>query len=133
MLMVASEQSENVDTAQIHLATLDVKSSDTISSSATKETNMLKPARLVSHNSSDEHKVRGVNVGRFGTRYAAEKMLIKTALAEMPTLGGSLRKVVKTQLGFEANFYGVSQVMAEQACRKLANRQITCDIINPSG
>ena len=28
MLMVASEQSENVDTAQIHLATLDVKSSD---------------------------------------------------------------------------------------------------------
>ncbi len=133
MLMVASEQSENVDTAQIHLATLDVKSSDTISSSVTKETNMLKPARLVSHNSSDEHKVWGINVGRFGTRYAAEKMLIKTALAEMPTLGGSLRKVVKTQLGFEANFYGVSQVMAEQACRKLANRQITCDIINPSG
>ncbi len=133
MLMVASEQSENVDTAQIHLATLDVKSSDTISSSVTKETNMLKPARLVSHNSSDEHKVWGINVGRFGTRYAAEKMLIKTALAEMPTLGGSLRKVVKTKLGFEANFYGVSQVMAEQACRKLANRQITCDIINPSG
>ncbi len=133
MLMVASEQSENVDTAQIHLATLDVKSSDTISSSVTKETNMLNPARLVSHNSSDEHKVWGINVGRFGTRYAAEKMLIKTALAEMPTLGGSLRKVVKTQLGFEANFYGVSQVMAEQACRKLANRQITCDIINPSG
>ena len=133
MLMVASEQSENVDTAQIHLATLDVKSSDTISSSVTKETNMLKPARLVSHISSDEHKVWGINVGRFGTRYAAEKMLIKTALAEMPTLGGSLRKVVKTQLGFEANFYGVSQVTAEQACRKLANRQITCDIINPSG
>ena len=94
---------------------------------------MLKQARLVSHNSSDEHKVWGVNVGRFGTRYAAEKMLIKTALAEMPTLGGSLRKVVKTKLGFEANFYGVSQVTAEQACRKLANRQITCDVINPSG
>jgi len=133
MLMLDSEQPENVDTAQIHLATLDVKSSDTISSSVTKETNMLKQARLVSHSSSDEHKVWGVNVGRFGTRYAAEKMLIKTALAEMPTLGGSLRKVVKTKLGFEANFYGVSQVTAEQACRKLANRQITCDVINPSG
>ncbi len=133
MLMLASEQAENVDTAQIHHAILDSKSSDTISSSLTKETNMLKQARLVSHNSSDEHKVWGVNVGRFGTRYAAEKMLIKTALAEMPTLGGSLRKVVKTKLGFEANFYGVSQVTAEQACRKLANRQITCDVINPSG
>ena len=133
MLMLDSEQPENVDTAQIHLASVEVKSSDTISSSVTKETNVLKQARLVSHNSSDEHKVWGVNVGRFGTRYAAEKMLIKTALAEMPTLGGSLRKVVKTKLGFEANFYGVSQVTAEQACRKLANRQITCDVINPSG
>jgi len=40
---------------------------------------------------------------------------------------------VKTKLGFEANFYGVSQVTAEQACRKLANRQITCAVINPSG
>ena len=94
---------------------------------------MLKQARLVSHTSSDEHKVWGVNVGRFGTRYAAEKMLIKTALAEMPTLGGSLRKVVKTKLGFEANFYGVSQITAEKACRKLANRQISCDIIDPAG
>ena len=72
-------------------------------------------------------------MGRFGTRYAAEKMLIKTALAEMPTLGGSLRKVVKTKLGFEANFYGVSKITAEQACRKLASRHITCDVINPSG
>ena len=133
MLMVASEQSENIDTAQIHLATLDNKSSDTVPSSVTKETNMLKQARLVSDNSSHEHKVWGVNVGRFGTRYAAEKMLIKTALAEMPTLGGSLRKVVKTKLGFEANFYGISQLTAEQACRKLANRHIKCDVINPSG
>ena len=33
MLMVASEQSENIDMAQIHLATLDNKSSDTIPSS----------------------------------------------------------------------------------------------------
>ena len=103
--MVASEQSENVDTAQIHLATLDVKSSDIISSSVTNETNVLKQARLVSHNSSDEHKVWGVNVGRFGTIYAAEKMIIKTELAEIPKLGGSLLKVLKTKLGFEANLW----------------------------
>ena len=128
MLILSSEQSENVSTPQVHLAKL-----DTGSSVVTKETTMLKKVRLVSHNSSDENKAWGVNVGRFGTRYAAEKMLIKTALAEMPTLGGSVRKVVKTRLGFEANFYGVSQITAEKACRKLANRQISCDLIDPDG
>jgi D-alanyl-D-alanine carboxypeptidase len=133
MLMMSSEQSETLSTPQVHLAKLDTESSATISSVVKKEATMLKKVRLVSHNSSDEHKVWGVNVGRFGTRYAAEKMLIKTALAEMPTLGGSLRKVVKTRLGFEANFYGVSQITAEKACRKLANRQISCDIIDPAG
>jgi len=133
MLMLSSEQSENLSTPQVHLAKLDTESAATISSAVTKETPMFKKAMLVSHNSSDEHKVWGVNVGRFGTRYAAEKMLIKTALAEMPTLGGSLRKVVKTRLGFEANFYGVSQITAEKACRKLVNRQISCDIIEPAG
>jgi D-alanyl-D-alanine carboxypeptidase len=133
MLMMSSEKSENLSTPQVHLAKLKTEPSATISSVVKKETTMLKKVRLVSHNSSDEHKVWGVNVGRFGTRYAAEKMLIKTALAEMPTLGGSLRKVVKTRLGFEANFYGVSQITAEKACRKLTNRQISCDIIDPAG
>ena len=94
---------------------------------------MTKKTRLLSHASADKNGVWGVNVGRFGTRYAAEKMLIKTALAEMPTLGHSLRKVVKTRLGFEANFYGVSQVTAEQACRKLIDRRISCNIIDPTG
>ncbi len=133
MLMLSSQGSENLDTPQVHLAKLDTKSSDEISSSVKKETNVLTKARLVSHTFMDEHKVWGVNVGRFGTSYAAEKMLIKTALAEMPTLGGSLRKVVKTKLGFEANFYGVSKTTAEKACRKLANLQISCDIIDPAG
>tara|TARA_B100001057_G_scaffold362552_1_gene365123 strand:- start:356 stop:1645 length:1290 start_codon:yes stop_codon:yes gene_type:complete len=133
MLMLSSEQSENLGTPQVYFAKLDTKSPDTRSPAVTKEINMLKQSRLVSHSSSDAHKVWGVNVGRFGTRYAAEKMLIKTALAEMPTLGGSLRKVVKTKRGFEANFYGVSQITAEKACRKLANRQISCDVIDPAG
>jgi len=133
MLMLSSEESEIFDTPQVYLSRLEAQSSDITSSLNKKDTNMLKQTRLVSHTSSDEHKVWGVNVGRFGTRYAAEKMLIKTALAEMPTLGGSLRKVVKTKLGFEANFYGVSQITAEKACRKLANRQISCDIIDPPG
>lgn len=134
LLNLSSLQSAKEGKSVVHLAKLGSSNSvDTISDSDHTKENVMKQTRLVSHTSADKNGEWGVNVGRFGTRYAAEKMLIKTALAEMPTLGHSLRKVVKTSLGFEANFYGVSQVTAEQACRKLANRQISCDIINPAG
>ena len=133
MLIMSSEESKKLNIPQLQLAKLETSTSDTITPVDIIEANTVQRPRLVSHTSSAEHRIWGVNVGRFGTRYAAEKMLIKTALAEMPTLGGSLRKVVKTKLGFEANFYGVSQITAEKACRKLANRQISCDIIDPAG
>ncbi len=74
----------------------------------------------------------GINVGRYGSRYAAEKMLLKTALAEMSTLDGSLRKVVKNTRGFEANFMGMSKETADLACRRLQARQITCYTLGPS-
>ena len=54
----------------------------------------------------------GINVGRFNTRYAAEKMLLKTALAEIDALDGSLRKVHQSRQGFEATFLGLSEARA---------------------
>ncbi len=74
----------------------------------------------------------GINVGRYDSRYAAEKVLLKTALAEMSTLDGSLRKVVKGSRGFEANFVGMTQETADLACRRLQARQIACFTIGPS-
>lgn len=74
----------------------------------------------------------GINVGRYASRYAAEKVLLKTALAEMATLEGSLRKVVKNTRGFEANFMGMTKETADLACRRLQARQITCSTIGPS-
>lgn len=74
----------------------------------------------------------GINIGRFASRYAAEKTLLKTALAEMSTLDGSLRKVVKSSRGYEANFVGLSQDTADLACRRLKARQIECVTIGPS-
>lgn len=73
----------------------------------------------------------GVNVGRFPSRYAAEKVLLKTALAEMSTLDGSLRKVVRRPQGFDANFLGMTRETADLACRRLAARQISCFMIGP--
>ncbi|WP_372885148.1 D-alanyl-D-alanine carboxypeptidase family protein [Shimia sp.] len=74
----------------------------------------------------------GINVGRYDSRYAAEKVLLKTALAEMSTLDGSLRKVVENSRGFEANFLGLTRETADLACRRLQARQIACYTIGPS-
>jgi D-alanyl-D-alanine carboxypeptidase len=73
----------------------------------------------------------GVNVGRFGSRHAAEKVLIKTALAEMATLDGSLRKVVRKPQGFDANFLGMTRETADLACRRLQARNVSCFMIGP--
>ena len=74
----------------------------------------------------------GINVGRFGSRYEAEKVLLRTALAEMSTLDGSLRKVVQSTRGFDANFLGMTRETADLACRRLQSRQMTCFMIGPS-
>jgi D-alanyl-D-alanine carboxypeptidase len=73
----------------------------------------------------------GVNVGRYPSRFDAEKVLLQTALAEMATLGGSLRKVVKRPQGFEANFLGMTRESADLACRRLAARNVSCLMIGP--
>lgn len=74
----------------------------------------------------------GVNVGRFTTRYEAEKVLLRTALSEMESLDGSLRKVVQSPRGFEANFLGMTQEGADLACRRLTARNVTCNTLGPS-
>ncbi|MEW2912970.1 D-alanyl-D-alanine carboxypeptidase family protein [Leisingera sp. JC11] len=74
----------------------------------------------------------GVNVGLYTSRYQAEKVLLRTALAELETLDGTLRKVAKTRRGFEANFLGMTQEQAELACRRLNARNVTCEPIGPS-
>ncbi|MFV2035267.1 MAG: hypothetical protein ACC631_09195, partial [Halocynthiibacter sp.] len=74
----------------------------------------------------------GVNIGRFGSRYQAERVLLRTALREMTTLDGTLRRVVRQSSGFDANFVGMSQDTAELACRRLTARGMTCSPIGPT-
>ena len=73
----------------------------------------------------------GVNVGRYPSEYAARKTLLQTALSEMSTLDGSLRKVIKRSNGFDANFMGLTRETADLACRRLQSRQFTCFMIEP--
>ena len=68
----------------------------------------------------------GVNVGRYNSRAEAERVLLQTALNEMSTLDGALRRVVQRAGGFDANFMGLTRDGADLACRRLQARGTTC-------
>ena len=87
---------------------------------------------VVSRISTSGGRHWGINIGTYPSRYSAERILLKTALQETGTLGGSLRKVVNRGNGFDANFMGLSQDTAQLACQRLAARQIECTAIGPS-
>ncbi|WP_370304473.1 serine hydrolase [Pseudooceanicola sp.] len=74
----------------------------------------------------------GINVGRYGSEYQAEKVLLRTALTEMATLDGALRKVARSPRGFDANFLGMTREQADLACRRLQARNVSCFMIGPS-
>ncbi|WP_420005889.1 D-alanyl-D-alanine carboxypeptidase family protein [Arenibacterium sp. LLYu02] len=74
----------------------------------------------------------GISVGRYTTRFEAEKVLLRTALSEMETLDGTLRKVGQSPRGFEANFLGMTKEGAELACRRLTARNVSCTPLGPA-
>lgn len=73
----------------------------------------------------------GVNLGKFSSRSEAERLLLKTQLAESATLNDGLRKVVQRGGGFEANFMGLTQDQADLACRRLQARAVQCFMMGP--
>jgi D-alanyl-D-alanine carboxypeptidase len=75
----------------------------------------------------------GINVGRYPSRFDAERMLLQVALNEMNTLDGSLRRVVQQSGGFDANFMGLTREAADLACRRLQARGTTCFMIGADG
>jgi D-alanyl-D-alanine carboxypeptidase len=74
----------------------------------------------------------GINIGTYGSEYEARKVLLKTALTELETLDGALRKVVKGKRGYNANFLGLTEDIAALTCRKLEARGNQCSTMGPS-
>lgn len=68
----------------------------------------------------------GINIGRYNSRHEAERVLLKTALAEANSLEGSLRRVNQGAGGFDATFMGLSQEQADLACRRLQAKNQMC-------
>ncbi len=87
--------------------------------------------QVVARVSTSGGRYWGINVGRYPSQYKARSVLMKTALNEMATLDGSLRKVVERSNGYDANFMGLSRETADLACRRLQAKKITCFMIGP--
>ena len=86
---------------------------------------------IVTRASTSGGKHWGINVGRYPSRYAAERVLLQVALSEMATLDGTLRKVVQNSKGFDANFAGMTRESADLACRRLQARGTPCFMMGP--
>ncbi|MFN3576821.1 MAG: serine hydrolase [Tabrizicola sp.] len=71
----------------------------------------------------------GVNVGEYPSRYEAEKVLLKTALAESATLNEGNRRTVQSGGKWRASFMGLTEEQAELACRRLTARAIPCETV----
>ncbi len=87
---------------------------------------------IVTHISTSDGGSWGIDVGKFNTRYDAERVLLKIALGDLGTLGSALRKATSRPDGWHANFVGMSQEAADLACRRLAARAQQCSLIGPS-
>ena len=74
----------------------------------------------------------GINIGKFSSRYEAERVLLRMALAEMTTLDGAERKVKARASGYDALFTGLTQHSADLACRRLHAQEISCTLVDPS-
>jgi D-alanyl-D-alanine carboxypeptidase len=86
---------------------------------------------IVTRISTSGSRLWGINVGRYNSRYQAERVLLRVALNEMSTLDGSLRRVNSTSRGHDANFMGLTRDGAELACARLQARGTTCFMIGP--
>jgi D-alanyl-D-alanine carboxypeptidase len=69
--------------------------------------------------------------GRATSHHAAERLLLRTALAELGTFDEALRRVVQRSGGYEARFAGMTEDQAERACARLGARNIPCETFGP--
>ncbi len=88
-------------------------------------------AEVVTRASSTGSRLYGVSLGRQNSHHSAERLLLRTALAELGTFDDALRRVVQRQGGYEARFAGMTEDQALRACARLAVRNIACETFGP--
>lgn len=86
---------------------------------------------VVTRVSSSGGRHFGISLGAFSAHAPAERILMKTMLAENATLGDGLRKIVQRNGEYSATIMGLSEDQADMACRRLRARAMECETIGP--
>jgi D-alanyl-D-alanine carboxypeptidase len=86
---------------------------------------------VVMRASSTGSRLYGVSLGSQPSQHAAERLLLRTALAELGTFDQALRRVVRASGGYEARFAGMTEDQAARACARLSARNMTCETFGP--
>lgn len=86
---------------------------------------------LVTRASSTGSRLFGVSLGPQVSHHAAERLLLRTALAELGTFDTALRRVVSVSRGYDARFAGMTEDQASRACARLAARDVVCETFGP--
>ena len=86
---------------------------------------------VVARASSSGGRNWGISLGKYPSQYAAEQVLLKTALMESTALSQGLRKVATRKSGYDALFVGLTRGDAELACARLSARAVDCAVIGP--
>ncbi len=126
MAAVAAPPPRPTETAEVVASEVEVLAA--LTDEMTEEGDM---PEVVTRVSSSGGRYWGVTVGSYNSRHEAERMLLRTALAEASALDGALRRVVPASGGFQANFVGLSREQADLACRRLQARGTTCFSLSP--
>ena len=71
----------------------------------------------------------GIELDRQGSRSAADKLLLRTALQELDTLDDALRRVDPVAGGYAPSFVGMSERDAMRACTRLRASDISCAVM----
>jgi D-alanyl-D-alanine carboxypeptidase len=87
-----------------------------------------RPLEVVTRASTSGGRTFAIELERQGSRMAADKLLLRTALQEMEVLEDALRRVRPVAGGYAPSFVGLSQREAERACTRLMARQVSCQI-----
>ena len=87
---------------------------------------------VVTRASSTGSRLYGVSLGPQVSHHAAERLLLRTALAELGTFDNALRRVVNGSRGYDARFAGMTEEQASRACARLSARNVQCEPFGPS-
>ena len=87
---------------------------------------------VITRASSTGSRLFGVSLGAQPSHHAAERLLLRTALADIGTFEQTLRRVVQRGGGYEALFQGMTEDQATRACARLAARSIPCEAFGPA-